>query len=118
MYLMIKAIYQIVQQSPVLCQYMVYGAVESTRVQFCVDSPVESNFVSVNGLQSSGVHVDCVGGGKVLVSTCRLSQMKNTVTKEIQGIMRMTTCLPYMKVCMKNLGILHTVLQAPALVLS
>jgi len=55
---------------------MVYSPVESSGIQFCVSiwlavqwSPVESSFVlSMAGspVESSGVHVDCVGGGKVL----------------------------------------------------
>jgi len=70
---------------------MADSPVESSRVQFCIDSPVESSFVldrfdsSVesrfvnmvqyivkssevqwNPVESTGVHVDCMGGGKVL----------------------------------------------------
>jgi len=82
-----------VQWNPVLCQYMVGSPVESSRVQFHIDSPVESSFVldrfdspvessfvnmvqyivkssevQWNPVESTGVHVDCVGGGKVLHS--------------------------------------------------
>ena len=38
--------------------------------------------------------------------------------KEIQGIMRMKSCRPYMRFFIKNIGILHIVLQATALGLS
>jgi hypothetical protein len=40
------------------------------------------------------------------------------VMKGIHGIMRMKSCQPYMRFFIKNIGILHIVLQATALVLS
>jgi len=67
-----------VQWNPVLCQYMVGSPVESSFVLDRFDSPVESKFVKMvqyivkssevqwNPVESTGVHVDCVGGGKVL----------------------------------------------------